>query len=438
MNKYATIYTRVGDVMKIKTKNIDYSELLKLPKPKHKPPMKQLAPLRGLIRLLSLPDYIASKFEYTEERMELIGKNQPCLILMNHSCFLDLKIAFKMFRKRFSVIATMDSFVGKAWIMRLLGCIPTQKFVSDITLLSDIQHAIEKNNSSVLMFPEAGYSFDGRATSLPHGLGMLLKRLNVPVVTVITDGAYLRTPLFNELKNRKTKVTAHVSCLLTPEEMKEKSVKELDAIIDNAFSFDAYAKQYETKRIIDEPYRAKGLERILYRCPHCNTDGQMHGDGTEIYCKKCGKDYEMDAFGRMCAKNGETEFAHIPDWYNWQRECVRKEIENGEYCLETEVKIGVMRDHKAYYTIGEGILVHDENGFRLTGCDGRLEYSHSPLASHTINADFYWYTIGDCISIGNREILYYCFPKAHIPVAKIRLAAEEIYKIKRAEKRIKK
>lgn len=288
------------------------------------------------------------------------------------------------------------------------------------------------------MFPEAGYSFDGRATTLPRGLGMLLKRLNVPVVTVITDGAYLRTPLFNELKNRRIKVNAHIKCLLTPDEIKGKTVAELDAILDSEFAFDAYAKQYETKTVIDESFRAQGLHRVLYRCPNCNSEGAMVGEGTTLSCGKCGKVYEMDAYGRMNALDGKTEFTHIPDWYDWQRECVKREIEQGEYSLETDVSIGIMRDHKAYYEVGEGILTHGENGFRLIGCDGKLEYSHSALASHTINADFYWYTIGDCISIGNREMLYYCFPKTNIPVAKIRLASEEIYKIKRAEKRRKK
>lgn len=424
--------------MKIKTKKISYEKLLELPKPKHKKPLKQFAPLRGLVRILSLPDYWATKFKYTTENMDKIGKDQPCLVLMNHSCFLDLKLAFKMLKRRFSVVATFDSFVGLAWILRLLGCIPTQKFVSDITLLNDIQYAIEENKSSVLMFPEAGYSFDGRTTQMPIGLGLLLKRLNVPVVTIITDGAYLRTPLFNELRNRKISVTAHMKCILTPEEIKNKSVAELDKILNEQFDFDAYAKQFETKTIIDEPTRAIGLERILYKCPNCHADGEMTSNGTELVCGKCGKKYQMDIHGRMKCDGSDFELSHIPHWYNWQREAVAEEIKKGEYNIQCEVKIGVMRDFKAYYEIGEGILTHNINGFSLSGCDGKLNYTHSPLASHTINADFYWYTKGDCISIGNRDMLYYCFPKDNTPVAKFRLAAEEIYKIKRAEKRIKK
>ena len=39
------------------------------------------------------------------------------------------------------------------------------------------------------------------------------------------------------------------------------------------------------------------------------------------------------------------------------------------------------------------------------------------------------------ICIGNKEVLYYCFPKTDGVVAKTRIAAEEIYKIKALETR---
>ena len=44
--------------------------------------------------------------------------------------------------------------------MRNLGCIPTNKYVTDISLVKDMEYACI-NKSSVLLYPEAGYSFDG-------------------------------------------------------------------------------------------------------------------------------------------------------------------------------------------------------------------------------------------------------------------------------------
>ena len=90
-------------------------------------------------------------------------------------------------------------------------------------------------------------------------------------------------------------------------------------------------------------------------------------------------------------------------------------------------------DTKALYMVGEGKLTHDETGFRLTGCDGKLDYIQGPLASHTLNADYYWYEIGDVICIGNKDALYYCFPDRDV-VTKTRLATEELYKMKKTRK----
>ena len=424
--------------MKIISRKLSYKRVAALPTPKHRKPLKPLLALRILIRLLSIPDILATKFSYEEIGMEGLSKT-PCLILMNHSCFLDLEIAHTIFFKRpFCIVSTTDSYIGKPWLMPFIGCIPTQKFVSDVQLLTDIKYALNEKKCSVLMFPEAGYSFDGRATTLPNGFSMLIKKLGVPVVMVTTNGAFLRQPLYNELKKRKVKVSAKVECLIKPEEIKEKSVKELDDILKSAFSFDNFKEQFESKTVVDFPERAKGLERILYRCPNCNAEGFMKGEGVTLKCEKCQKVYEMDVYGRMNALSGETEFPHIPDWYDWERECVRNEIINKEYRLDTEVDIGIIKDYKIFYRIGEGRLLHDENGFTLTTNDGELDYKQSPLASHTLNADLYWYTIGDIIGIGNKENLFYCFPKENVSVVKTRFAAEEIYKLKRAEKRIAK
>lgn len=137
----------------------------------------------------------------------------------------------------------------------------------------------------------------------------------------------------------------------------------------------------------------------------------------------------------MRATEGKTEFDHIPDWYAWEREEVRREIERGEYSLDTPVDIYALVNTDRLYRIGEGRLAHSIEGFALTGCDGELEYKQKPLSSYSLNADYYWYSIGDMISIGDRNILYYCFPKDKTPVAKTRLAAEEIYKIAIKEKR---
>lgn len=422
--------------MKISKRRMSYEEVLKLPRLQHKNPRKPSKLLAAVVRFVSGFALRETDFSYTTERMELVG-DQPCLILMNHSSFTDMKLAYGIFYPRpLGIITTVDGMCGiLGKLMHFLGCVPTHKFVSDITLIRDMEYMLKENRTSVLMYPEASYSFDGRATTLPRKLGVLMKKLGVPVVTVITQGAFARDPLYNMLQIRKVKVSAHVKCLATAEEIKEKTVAELDALLDEAFSFDNFAWQRDNKISIDVPFRADGLHRILYKCPHCGAEGKTEGKGIHLTCKACGKKWEMDEFGQLAALEGETEFSHIPDWYSWERSCVRKELEEGTYLLDEDVDIAVQVNLDGICMIGRGHLRHDQEGFHLTSDDGKLDYRQSPVASHTLYADYYWYELGDIIGIGNNEFSYFCFPDPSVPVSKARLATEELYKLKKQRRK---
>ena len=421
--------------MKIKTMRRTYDEVMALPRPKHKKPLRPNFLLQLVIRILAIFDLLPTKFTYETRGMEKIGKKEPCLILMNHSSFIDLKIASSIFfPRRYGIVCTTDGFVGFGMelLMRLIGCIPTRKFISDISLIQDMEYMLKKKKCSVLMFPEAGYSFDGKTTTLPKKMGILMKKLGVPVVTVITQGAFARDPLYNCLQKRKVTVRADVTCLATAEEVKSLSVAQLDALLEKAFSFDNFRYQQENHISIDEPFRADGLNRILYRCPHCNAEGKTEGKAPTLPCHNCGKVYTLTEYGYLEAKDGDSAFTHIPDWYEWQRQQVRKELEDGTYHLEIPVRIGMLVDYSALYMVGNGTLTHNADGFRLTGCDEQLNFSQGPLTSHSLNADYYWYEIGDVICIGNQDALYYCFPEnTGDVVAKTRLATEELYKLKK-------
>ena len=425
--------------MKIDVKQMDYEKVIALPQPKHNTPKKPNIFWRGLIRLLTIIGMMGTKFKYETEGLEQL-KKEPCLILMNHSCFLDMQIAHRiLFPKHFCIVSTTDGFVGMGgfmgWLMRQIGCIPTQKFVTDLSLVQDMTYALKQLKTSVLMYPEAGYCFDGTATSLPRKMGVLLKKFDVPVIMIESFGAFSRNPLYNELQvRRKVPVSAKARCLFTQEQIRQLSVKELSDGLDEAFGFDHFKWQSEQGLEINEPFRADGLDRILYKCAHCGAEGHMEGKGIHLTCKKCGKKYELTPLGKLKALEGETEFPHIPDWFRWEREQVRQEILDGRYRMETDVKIGMLVDYKALYMVGDGHLTHDLNGFTLTGCDGRLNYTQKPLNSYNLNADYYWYEIGDIISIGNHDGLYYCFPKDQTSVAKARLATEEMYKLYKSRK----
>ncbi len=417
--------------MKIKVKEADYSQAIQKAGREKFVPARQSFLLKKLVSLISASDLKDTGFSFTAQGMEKLGKKEPALILMNHSSFIDLEIAFRIFSKRrFSIVCTSDGFVGKKFLMQKLGCIPTQKFVPDVQLVRHMIYAAKKLNQSILMYPEASYSFDGTATDLPETLGKFIKLLYIPVVMVSTQGAFHRDPLYNNLQKRKVKVSASVKYLLSREDVKKFSPQEINSILKKEFSFDNFKWQQENNVLVNEPFRADCLNRVLYKCPACKTEGSMNGRGTGIKCCSCGKNWELTEQGFLKAADGNTEFVHVPDWYRWERSCVKEDIVSGKYRLEVPVDICVLTDSKSIYRVGEGTLVHDKGGFHLSGCNGALEYHQKPLASYSLYSDYFWYELGDVICIGNMKVLYYCFPKTESDiVAKTRLATEEMYKL---------
>ena len=417
--------------MKIKVEKKSYSQVMAMEKGKCIIPKKPNIFFRTLMRLVSIPDLVATRFRSRDIWMHRLGKKEAALVLMNHSSFIDLEIAATvMFPRPFNIVSTTDGFIGKGWLMRQIGCIPTKKFVNDAALLYDMKYAIDKLKSSVVLFPEAGYSFDGTSTTLPDTLGRCVKHIGAPLVMIKTYGAFSRDPLYNNLQQRKVEVSATREFLLSKEEVESKTANEIQALIEEQFSFDSFKWQRENGIRITEPTRADGLNRVLYKCPHCLAEGKMTGSGTSLTCGACNKSYTLDELGVLSADDGDTRFDHVPDWYKWQRECVRRELLDGTYSVDVPVSILMGIDMKKLYDVGEGRLTHSKDGFRLTGCDGELDYLQKPLSSYSVNSDFFWYEIGDVIGIGNSNELYYCFPKCEGDVVtKVRLAAEELYKI---------
>ncbi len=414
--------------MKIKIIKKNYDEVVNTKEKRHKKFVKPNIFFRTLLKLVSLPDLLSAKFKCEKIEMEKLRRKEPALILMNHSSFIDLEIAQSIFYPRpMNIVCTNDGFIGKNWLMRHIGCIPTPKFINDLPLVRNLANVVKKK-SSILMFPEAGYSFDGTATVFPLAVAKLVKFLKIPVVTVITDGAYLRQPLYNELRKRDIKVKATVKYLLSKDDILNLSDEEIFMKIRKEFAFDNFQSQQENNVIINDKERAVGLERVLYKCPHCLNENMKSKDDI-IYCPDCGVNYQLTENGFLESLNSLTIFNHVPDWYKWERQEVKKELLENRYLLDEDVLVYMMKDTYKIYDIGEGHLVHNNEGFCLT-IDQKLEFKVPSSKTYTINSDFYWYQIGDIISIGDYNKQFYCFIKSKKNVvAKARLAAEEQYKI---------
>ena len=108
--------------MKIKQIKKSYSEVMALPKAKHYNPKRPGWLFPTLVRLLSVGVLRKTQFEYSTDYAEILDKG-PCLILMNHSSFIDLQMASKILLGTSLVIQWLRLQASSA---RGVGSIPGQ------------------------------------------------------------------------------------------------------------------------------------------------------------------------------------------------------------------------------------------------------------------------------------------------------------------------
>ncbi len=400
-----------------------------------KKPIRQRHFLRPVTWLLSYPAVLSHRVKITKIGMQ--GIKPPYLLLCNHNAFIDFKVTTAaIFPHRANYLVAIDGFIGREWLLRNVGCICKRKFTNDTVMVRHMKKVAD-NGDVIVLFPEARYSLCGTNAVLPESLGKLAKLLKIPVVSLIMHGHHVNSPFWN-LKDRKVKhLEAVLAQLVSRDEIESLDFNKINDRINTAFSYDDFAWQKEKNIRIDYPERAKGLHKVLYQCPACNTQYKMMSEGSRLWCGHCNKEWNMSEYGELSASEGITEFSHIPDWYEWEREQVRKEIENGSYRFESDVTVDSLPNAKGFIHLGHGRLIHDMKGFLLEG-----EYEGSPYSVSISSKSLYSCHIeynylgkhGDCIDLNTLTDTYYIYPKCKdFSVTKIALATEELYKVCRTQ-----
>lgn len=396
-------------------------------------PIRQPLIMTGLLALVS--KVMMPRVPYKIEKINMEGLKPPYILLSNHLYFVDFQLsAMATFPHRVNNVATVDGYYRRPWLMELLGCICKRKFTNDLHLIKSIRRVLQKGDI-LCMYPEARYSPIGTTAILPDSLGKLIKMNKVPVVVMLHHGNYLHTPFWNYRKTRNVPLHTTMTQILSAEDVQKMTAGEINGVVRQAMQYDEYKYQKENGILITEPYRAEGMHKVLYQCPHCKTESKMASQGAEIFCTECGKRWTLLENGELKANEGDTEFPHIPDWYEWQRAEVRKQIEDGTYSFSDEVEVYSLPRCMKFEALGKAKLTHDsENGYVLEGVYNgepyRIHRAASEMYGVHIEYDYCYVKPFDCIDISTEKDSFYCYPTQQNVVTKLSLATEEIFKIK--------
>ncbi len=415
-----------------------------------RPPVRTRQVLRPLTYLLSVPDVLKHKAVIRKTGTE--GLRPPYIMLCNHNAFLDFKVATKaIYPDRANYIVAIDGFIGREELLRQVGCICKRKFTDDVALLRNMRKVIQ-NGDVLMIYPEARYSLCGTTAVLPSSLGKLCKLFGVPVVTLICHGHHINSPFWNLRDRGVSPVESEMKLLFTPEMLKVTPASELSRRIVEAFQYDEYAWQKERGIRIDKPWRAEGLHKVLYQCRGCGAQYRMATKGTKLFCRSCGASWTMSELGELVPDGGgltdpgngvaspgtaspgaPSGIVRIPEWYEWERENVKAEVENGTYSSgELAVHVDSLPNAKRFIRLGEGTLVHDMDGFTVSGTDtdGDPFFMHKTVPSlYSCHIEYdYLGKFGDCIDLNTLEDTWYIYPHGEdFSVTKMALATEELY-----------
>lgn len=398
------------------------------PYPISKKPKRQCAPLLPLIWLASRVMTLRNRLRI--DRSGIKGLKPPFLVLAEHHGFTDyflLPLALMPYRA--SYVSDVEGFAAfDDGLYTAIGCIPTRRFTRDTALVRNIRHATHTNRDIVVVFPEARHSNVGTNSVLPASVGKLVRLLGLPVVVAHVQGSYLNSPIWDETNRRRAPLLVSLELAFTTKQIDAHTPEEITTLLNQKFGYDEYRWQAENNIRIPYANRAEGLHKMLYQCPRCMREHTMHSKENRLYCTACNKSWHMDEYGQLHALEGDTEYPHIPDWYEFERKQVHIQTSAETYQLDIPVRVDALPNHKGFVPLGTGRLCHTPAGFSLWLPDEDNPHIFASVGMASVHTEYDYRGRGDCVVLSTPGCCYYLYPQSSdVSVTKIQFAAERFF-----------
>ena len=394
------------------------------------------APIKRIWISFAMVIWSAAFIVKTRFKAKIVKKNKlpkpPYIFISTHASMIDFYMALMInFPHRIYWISTVEEFIPRYFIFRRIGVLAKRKFTNDPKGAMKYLEVLKKKKILVI-YPEARYSFMGEEERIDKSLGRFIKEANVPVVFNKAHGDYLYDPQWSDHKKRKIRpIISEVSVLLTKNEVESMSAQEIQSKIEDNFHI-SEEDWMERKGILNTyENRAVGLERILYKCPHCGTEFEMSSETHFLKCDHCGATYDYLEDGHLKRIDGESKFDYPSKWYKWEKECVKQEVLDGTYHFEDDVRvekllgagIGFVPQEGNYHlthTIKEGIIVK--------GIDNDFSFHRTSIASYAIHIEYHYLDRGAFLELADNHDTYFIYPLNKPKyLTKIHFAVEHIY-----------
>lgn len=358
----------------------------------------------------------------------------PYLILANHAGFVDFcHVALAMGKTKTSWVASANEFEGfRAWLFEKAKVIPKKRFTKDFKLIKQIIDATRNKKICMTIYPESRFSFAGINEDIGTALGKLAKKCKVPVVVVNQKGNFLRSPQWCKHPYRDIPMICDFTQVVTKDEVLNLSAEEIQKRIEDAFAYDDYQYHLDSGYKMKSKNRAKNIHKLLYKCPHCGSEHHMDSKGIKLWCNNCNTIWEMNEYSQLICQNKEDLFTHVPDWYRYEREEVKKEVFNKTYSVTEYVRVEYHDfAKKKFIKKGYAKMIHDLDGYHFEGTlnDGtNFTFTKTPETTKSVHVEYNYKKRGEAIDIVHNNETYFVYPLNKTSnLTKYHLATEAIY-----------
>ncbi len=321
--------------------------------------------------------------------------NPPYLILCNHESFFD-----------FYYVSLFDpdhraSFVVNRYYLTLApfrklwkkgGMISKRLFVPDFETTVGILRMIQRGYP-VAVFPEGRLSPDGRSNPILQEAASFYRKLNVDIVLLNIAGAYFAKPKWRK-QSFPSRIDVKVARVIRREELPGMTDAELNALIAKTLNRDA---SETSENVYPQTEKAKGLEKILYRCADCGELYTTVGQGNSLVCSACGAVHTLDERYRFIGSPGS-----ISGYYREIAQLEAKELDT--VALECNVKIKVFDANGKVRKREKGICSLNAREFTYRSGSEQFSVAISELPALP-------FSCGEEFELYHENRLYYFYPR---------------------------
>ena len=371
----------------------------------------------GLVRFASKM-YSSIFFKSKVMRNELKGKKGPIVVIANHQAALDFTNLIFRTREPMSFVISKSFYrlLPAPWFIGRLGLIPKQQFQTSLKDITVLKHA---DGEIMVLYPAGLMCEDGVSTPIPVATYKFLQWIGADVYVARSYGTYFCTPKWaTDKKNRPGRTYIDIYKLFDKEQLQTLELDEIKQAVDDSLLFDAYREQDRLKVKFKHGGDVRGLENVLYVCPHCKSEFTIFADGrSTLRCSHCGYAEESDEFGllHLASEVGE-EIRYVSDWNKLVHDYERERIELGHNTLSTLATFqGTTEKKRKYHDIGRGEISLYPDRINLSGyANGEKVEVDVPTANFASLP----FSPGKHFEIQHGDEIYRCLPDDRLVVTK--------------------